>query len=248
MAKRGAREHLLTAEVAKAVGVHPNTVRLYERWGFIPPVPRGPTGYRLYSQHHVDSMRLARLALHHPYPGGKQPVLDMIAAAVAGDLATARTCARTYLAQVQRERAYAEQAAALLESWAASPAVDGGGALSISQAAAAVGVTVDSLRNWERNGLLKVARSANGYRAYSATDLSRLRVIRLLRAAGYSMMAILRVLRYLDAGQRGDVRSVLGMPPPDDDVLYISDRWLATLAEQEERARQVIALLDEMER
>ena len=32
--------HLRTSEVAQAAGVHPNTVRLYEEWGFLPPVPR----------------------------------------------------------------------------------------------------------------------------------------------------------------------------------------------------------------
>ena len=33
--------------------VHPNTVRLYEEWGFLPPVPRAPNGYRLYDQRHL---------------------------------------------------------------------------------------------------------------------------------------------------------------------------------------------------
>ena len=47
MSRAKARQHLLTSEVAAAAGVHPNTVRLYEQWGFIPPVPRGPKGYRL---------------------------------------------------------------------------------------------------------------------------------------------------------------------------------------------------------
>jgi DNA-binding transcriptional MerR regulator len=35
-------DYLRTSEITKAVGVHPNTVRLYERWGFLPPVPRSP--------------------------------------------------------------------------------------------------------------------------------------------------------------------------------------------------------------
>ncbi len=36
-----------TAEVAKRVGVHPNTVRLYEKLKLIPKVNRLPNGYRV---------------------------------------------------------------------------------------------------------------------------------------------------------------------------------------------------------
>ena len=51
---------LRASDIAKAVGVHPNTVRLYEEWGFLPPVPRSPSGYRLFTAAHLDQMRLAR--------------------------------------------------------------------------------------------------------------------------------------------------------------------------------------------
>jgi DNA-binding transcriptional MerR regulator len=56
-------KHLSTSQIARATGVHPNTVRLYEVWGFIPPVPRSPTGYRLFTEVHQDHMRLARTML-----------------------------------------------------------------------------------------------------------------------------------------------------------------------------------------
>ena len=61
--------YLHTSDLAKAVGVHPNTIRLYEVWSFLPPVPRNASGYRLFSQAHLDQMRLARLALHGGWPG-----------------------------------------------------------------------------------------------------------------------------------------------------------------------------------
>ena len=35
-----------TSEIARMVGVHPNTVRLYEARGYIAPVPRAGNGYR----------------------------------------------------------------------------------------------------------------------------------------------------------------------------------------------------------
>jgi DNA-binding transcriptional MerR regulator len=56
---------LRTSEIAKAVGVHPNTVRLYEEWGFLPPVRRNASGYRLFTEAHLDQMRLAWTARRH---------------------------------------------------------------------------------------------------------------------------------------------------------------------------------------
>jgi DNA-binding transcriptional MerR regulator len=46
-------KYLRTLDVARAVGVHPNTVRLYEQWGFLPPIPRSPGGYRRFTQFYL---------------------------------------------------------------------------------------------------------------------------------------------------------------------------------------------------
>ena len=247
------RRYLTTSEIARAVGVHPNTVRLYEIWGFLPPIPRSPAGYRQFSEEHLDLMRLAHRALRHPYPGGKQPVLDLVRRAVVGDLDGALECARTYLAQVIAERGHAEAAAELLSRWAQGPLRPGtrqsvaAEPLRIGEVARLLAVTADALRNWERNGLIDVPHDpGNRYRLYGSTEIDRLRVIRVLRAAGYSTMAILRMLRHLDRGEGGDLRQVLDTPRPDEDACYCTDRWLSTLAEQERRARDVIAQLAEM--
>lgn len=74
----------------------------------------------------------------------------------------------------------------------------------------------------------------------------RLQMIRVLCQVGYGMAAILRMLLYLDGGGRGDVRDILDSPPPDEEIFYVTDRWLSTLAAQEERAREAIALLEAM--
>lgn len=51
-----------TSEIAAAIGVHPNTVRLYEELGLIPKPQRLPNGYRVFTELHVEQFRLARLA------------------------------------------------------------------------------------------------------------------------------------------------------------------------------------------
>jgi len=242
--------YLYTSEVAKAVGVHPNTVRLYEEWGFLPPVPRSPGGYRRFTAEHLDQMRLARTALHGVWPGRniRRSALALVQRAASGDLGGALEQAYTHLALVQAERAQAGTAAKFLERWARGSAADATAEpLRIGETARLLGVTTDMLRNWERNGLLTVPRDPhNHYRLYGAAEISRLRVIRTLLRAGYSTMAILRMLLQFDRGQRDGLRQALDTPPPDEDILSAADRWLSTLAEQEQRAMQMIALLEEM--
>jgi hypothetical protein len=90
---------LRTSDVARAAGVHPNTVRLYEEWGFLPPIPRSPSGYRLFTEAHVDQMRLARTALRGPWPGRniKRSALALVRRAASGDLGGALEQAYSYL-------------------------------------------------------------------------------------------------------------------------------------------------------
>jgi DNA-binding transcriptional MerR regulator len=242
------RRYLSTSDIGKAVGVHPNTVRLYEQWGFLPPVSRSSSGYRQFTQRHLDQMRLARLALHGGWPGRniRQSALALVRQSASGDLGGALEQAYRHLALVQAERAQAEVAAGLVERWAQGAATDViTEPLYINQAAGLLGVTADILRNWERNGLIKTPRARNGYRLYGAAEIGRLRVIRTLLRAGYSSMAILRMLRRFDRGQRTGLRQVLDAPTPQD-ILYATGRWLLTLAEQEQRAAGMIAQLEKM--
>ncbi len=49
-------------EVAKAAGLGIDTIRFYEREGLIPPPPRRPSGYRVYSPDVVVSLRFIKRA------------------------------------------------------------------------------------------------------------------------------------------------------------------------------------------
>jgi DNA-binding transcriptional MerR regulator len=243
-------KYLRTSDLAKAVNVHPNTVRRYADWGFLSPVERSPAGYRRFTQRHLDCLRLASLVYYNNYSGKsiRQSGMRILQAAVGGDLGGALEIAYHHLALVQSERAQAEAAATLLERWASGALADATiQPLSIGQAAKLLGVTIDVLRNWDRNGLITVPRDpSNDYRRYGAREISRLRVIRMLSQAGYSLSAILRMLVQLDRGEKTDLRAALDTPSLGEDVYLASDRWITSLASQEQRAREIIALIEEI--
>jgi DNA-binding transcriptional MerR regulator len=57
--------------------------------------------------------------------------------------------------------------------------------LTIQQVAALTGLSVHTLRYYERNGLLEpVNRAANGHRRYCAADISRIEFLTRLRSTG----------------------------------------------------------------
>ncbi|MGZ3680510.1 MAG: MerR family DNA-binding transcriptional regulator [Ktedonobacterales bacterium] len=112
--------YLHTSDLAKSVGIHPNTVRRYVDRGLLPPVERSPSGYRRFTQCHLDCLRLACLVYRSQFPGRTifQSGMCILQAAVGGDLGGALELAYSHLALVQAERAQADVAADLLERWA----------------------------------------------------------------------------------------------------------------------------------
>lgn len=245
------RSYLTTTQVARAVGVHPNTVRLYEEWNFIPPVPRAANGYRMFSQAHIDHMRLARLAMRFTWMGGdiRRITLDVVYRAADGDLPAASQAALALQASIQRERAYALAAVEVLEQWASAeqPVDKIINPLTIKEAARLLDVTPDMLRSWERNGLIRVPRDPHSrYRRYHTPEIARLRVIRTLRKAGYSLMSILRMILAFEEGERDNLRVVLDTPRPDDEVFVATDHWLSTLAELDEVSQEILDRLGDM--
>ena len=68
------------------------------------------------------------------------------------------------------------------------------GLFSISVAAELAGVHPQTLRIYEREGLLDPARTAGGTRRYSTSDIERLKEIITLTAGGLNLAGVRRVL------------------------------------------------------
>lgn len=248
--KSVARKYLRTSDLARAVGAHPNTVRLYAEWGLIPPVERSPSGYRLFTQRHLDCLRLARTIYAAQYPGRGFRALGnaIIQRAVADDWRGAHEKAHDLRAAVSVELQLAIHAADLLEHWAQTMDADPepyGERLAIGEVSKLLGVSIDVIRSWERNGLIRVPRNShNNYRLFGKKEIERMRIIRMLSRAGYSQMAMLRMFIELDKGNRRNLKKALDTPRPDEDIFTAADQWLTTLHGQEELAQQVIRLIE----
>ena len=247
-----ATKFLRTSDLARTVGIHPNTVRRYVDWGLLPPVERSLSGYRLFTQIHLDCLRLARMIYAAPYPGRGFRALGnkIIQHAVVDDWTGALEKAHEHLLAVSAELEHANQAANLLERWAQTMDANSDTheeRLAIGEVSKLLGASLDIIRNWERNGLISVRRNPyNGYRLFGKKDIERLRVIRMLSHAGYSHMAMLRMFIELDRGNSRDLKKVLDTPREDEDIFTAADRWLTTLNEQEKLAKRVIRFIEEI--
>jgi MerR family transcriptional regulator, heat shock protein HspR len=90
----------------------------------------------------------------------------------------------------------------------AGPPASDRGVYGISVVAELSGITEQSLRLYERKGLLTPARSSGGTRRYSAEDLTRLGRIRELAEAGVNIPGIARILELEDRNDALDERNV----------------------------------------
>ncbi|MFA5317760.1 MAG: MerR family transcriptional regulator [Dehalococcoidales bacterium] len=241
-----------TSEIAKAAGVHPNTVRLYEVLGLLQPVRRGNNNYRLYTLAHMEQMRLARIALKSACVEGniRKRAISIIKTAAKGNLKLAleETCG--YLAHINNEQSKADEALIILQKWMNKKNAPGATDIFLGRGDTSrlLGVSIDALRNWERNGLLNVPRnSKNGYRVYGRKEIDRAKVIRTLRMANYSMMAILRMLKAVESKSgEPDIIDIVSTLQPDEDMIYATDRWILTLSETEKNAKELIRQLMNM--
>ena len=79
------------------------------------------------------------------------------------------------------------------------------------------------------NGLLSVKRKQNGYRIYTNEDIRRLKLIRSLRCANYSLSAILRMLHALSENPKTDIRQAIDTPQKNETIISVCDELLTSL-------------------
>ena len=240
----------ITSEVAKIIGVHPNTVRMYEQWGLIPPAERKSNGYRIFTDFHIEQFRLARIAFQIEVlqNGLRKKALETIKLSAKRDFDKALTFAEEYLSQIQREQRNAEEAIGIAKQILSGKSAENTLFLKRKEVSDYLDISVDTLRNWERNGLLQVKRKQNGYRVYTNDDIERLKMIRTLRLANYSLEAILRMLNALMHNPEVNIKQVLNTPQADADIVSVCDRLIVSLKDAEKNAEKMINIISKMKK
>ncbi|NLW11666.1 MAG: MerR family transcriptional regulator [Clostridiaceae bacterium] len=238
-----------TSEIAKLIGIHPNTVRLYEELELIPIPRRKPNGYRIFEDIHLEQFRLARTALQVGVlqNGLRKRAMEIVKVSAAGDFDQAIKLAEQYLRQIQYEITNAEEAIRITEQILnGSEQPDNSVCLTRKETADYLQISIDALRNWEMNGLLKIKRRENGYRVYTDEDLKTLKIIRSLRCANYSLSAILRMLNTLSDNPGANIRVVIDSPNTSDDIISVCDKLLTSLSNAEQNASRMLSRLHAM--
>ena len=237
-----------TKEIAQMSGVHPNTVRLYEAWGFIARAERKSNHYRVFNDDHLYQMKLARIALPGPYPLDGKLVQQLVKEFALKNIASASYLAREYLNKVESEKARALQALTILDHWFERKTGDKNKIVvkGRKRAAQEIGISVDALRTWERNGLFAIGKDIQSHLVYSEWDIEKIKVIRLLRNCGYSISSLFRV--FGDEENLEEKPSILLLlPDNDEDFFYVTDLFLHFLEDHGTRAHKIITMIEAYE-
>ena len=237
-----------TSDVAKVIGIHPNTVRMYEEWGLIPLAERKSNGYRIFTDFHIEQLRLARIAFQIEVlqNGLRKKVVEIIKLSAKRDFDKALMFAEEYRSQIQREQRNVEESIGIAKQILSGKSAEHTFLLKRKEVSDYLDISMDTLRNWERNGLLQIKRKQNGYRSYTSDDIERLKMIRTLRLVNYSLEAILRMLNALEHNPQIDMKQVLNTPQTDSDIVSVCDRLIVSLKDAEENAEKMITILLEM--
>lgn len=229
------KQTFYTSELARETGISAQLVRNYEQLGFIPPVERGPQGYRLYTQQHLDALRIARVAIEG---FGWWRALNVMQCMHKDDIAAALEHVDARHAEIHQQRSQVRETLKVLQEIAtAIPAAPKAHerrppiGIQVGEAAKRVGVRVSALRFWEMQGLLEPVRDQfSRYRLYDEEQVRKLQVVALLRKANYDFDAIKATLQQIASGTT-------------EQALAAADQRLKELAEASQRCAKATASL-----
>lgn len=240
-----------TSQVASLIGVHPNTIRLYEELELIPKPQRRPNGYRVFTDIHLEQLKLVRLALRVEVlqNGLRKKAIEIIKASASGDFDRAICLAESYKQQIKAEQLNAEEAIVIAEQILKGRDYNMQSiCLTRKETSECLKISMDALRNWEMNGLLTIKRKHNGYRVYTQEDLCRLKIIRCLRFANYSLSSILRMLNALTYDPGTNIREVIDTPKDNGDIISVCDKLMTSLKQAEKSSCDMLIQLEKIKK
>lgn len=237
-----------TSQLANCIGVHPNTIRLYEEIEFITKPKRAANGYRIFTDIHLYQLKIVRAALEVEivHNGLRKKTIKIIKTTARNEIDKALALTHEYLQQVEEESKNAEEAISIVNHILSGTQQLGSMTLKRKEVSEYLNISMDTLRNWELNGLLHIKRKNNGYRIYTEEDMQRLKVIHALRCANYSLSSILRMLSALSDNPKIDIKEIIDTPKQDEDIITVCDKLLTSLTTAKKNTHFILKTLEDI--
>lgn len=242
-----------TSEVAKIIGIHVNTVRFYEKCELISKPDRLDNGYRVFTDLHIEQFKLARAVLKVEIlqNGLRKKIIKIIKISAKGNFNKAEQLIYDYLNQIDIEIKNANEAieiSQLIINYSKNYKIDDIQEFTRKETAEYLSITVDTLRNWELNGLISIKSKKNGYKIYTLDDIQKLKIIRSLRCANYSLSSILRMLKALSYDSNANIRQVINTPNPDNNIITACDKLLISLNDAKKNALYALKQIEKIKK
>lgn len=239
-----------TSEVAKLIGIHSNTVRMYEDLELISKPSRKDNGYRVFTDLHIYQLKLARKAFEVEVlqNGLRKKAIAIVKMSAKQDFDEAIVLTKEYIKSIKKEIDNANEAVDIAGKLMDRLNYEKDFNLKRKEVSELLGISMDTLRNWEMNGLVNIKRKQNGYRIYTYEDIQRLKVIRSLKCGNYSLSAILRMLNKLSEHNEADINEVLNSPNENEDIISVCDKLIIFLNLAIQNAEEILEMLYEMKR
>jgi DNA-binding transcriptional MerR regulator len=218
--------------------------------GFISKPVRKTNGYRVFNQIHIDQFRLARTAFQIEVlqSGLRKKITAIVKVSAKGRYDDAITLTNQYIEIAVSEMVNANEAVEITNNLLQKPIHEKTILLKRKDVSDTIGISMDTLRNWEMNGVLKIKRKENGYRVYDNDDINKLKIIRSLRCANYSLSSILRLMNAIFENENVDTKQVLNTPNGNEYIVSVCDKLIISLNSAKRNAEKIIDLLLEMKK
>lgn len=236
-----------TSEVAKLIGIHSNTVRMYEDLELISKPIRKDNGYRVFTDLHIYQLKVARkiFEVEVLQNGLRKKAIAIVKMLAKQDFDGAIILTKQY---IKKEIDNANEAVDIAGKLINRLNHEKDFNLKRKEVSELLGISMDTLRNWEMNGLVNIKRKQNGYRIYTYEDIQRLKVIRSLKCANYSLSAILRMLNKLSEHDEADINEALNSPNENEDIISVCDKLIISLNLAAKNAEEILEMLYEIKR
>ena len=195
-------------------------------------------------------MQIARLAFSQEFIQNnlRKKATQIVKLSGREQLKEALIAAKNYYAFLQQEYAHTISTVETIEKLQQNNVLsESETTYTHKQVAERLNLTEETIRNWERNGLLEIARNRQNRRVYTESDIQKCMVIRTLRSAHFSITSIAHLLQAISTKKDVSIVDIVKSPKFVPEFTHVTDDLVMNLKKAMTDVEQVIALLKELQ-